>query len=126
MFTLYKRKYSNLFAKVALFVFFFAWIACTSHASFVLPVTSTHTQASHSSNEEPQTHNTSCIDHTYQISARNQGNVFSGDLNTISIPEPMVTFDLSFETVALSRGDVYESDQGEGKNLFLKNTVLLL
>ena len=127
MLSLYKRKYTKMFAKVALFAFSFAWLVCTSHFSFTSPVVDNHTQSSHTDNgEESKTHSASCLDHTYQISARNQGNSFSGDLDASVIPTPLFTFDFSRLSLASKEPLFYRSDQNRDDNLFLKHTVLRL
>lgn len=126
MSSLYTKKYTKIFAKVALFAFSFAWLACTSHFSFSLPITEKHTKSSHDSHEDQSTHTASCLDHTYQISTRNQGNSFSGDLDTSVIPTPVFTFNLLVKDTLSNKISLYRSDQNRDDNLFLEHTVLRL
>ena len=122
---LYKRKQLRLFAKITLFVFSFAWAICTSHIS--LPLHSQAEQKTHSASEEQtSTHSASCIDHTYQISARNQGNPLSGDQNFSSIPIPSFTFNFSLENTPSSYLSPHSLEPDTGSRLFLENKVLRL
>jgi hypothetical protein len=127
MSSLYRRKYIKIFVKVTLFAFSFAWIACTSHFSFTSPIVDNHTQSSHTGHgDDSKTHSASCLDHTYQISARNQGNSFSGDIDASVIPTPLFTFDFSRLSLVSKEPLFYRSDQNRDDDLFLKHTVLRL
>ena len=119
-----KRKYHTIFARFALFAFFFAWLACTSHFSLVSPVLDSHRQSDH--RDESPSHISSCLDHTYQISARDQGNYFSGDIVALVVPTPILTFDFSrlsniSEEILFNR-----PDQSSRRYSFLEHTVLRL
>lgn len=127
MLNLNKRKYTKIFAKIALFAFSFAWLACTSHFSFVSPIVDSHTQSSHTDpGSDSKTHSASCLDHTYQISARNQGSSFSGDIGASVIPTPVFAFDFSGLSIVSKEHFLYRSDQSDSRYLFLEHTVLRL
>ena len=127
MLSLYKRKHTKMFAKIALFAFSFAWLACTSHFSFVSPVVDSHTQSSHTDHgDDSKNHSASCLDHTYQISARNQGNSFSGDIDASVIPTPVFAFDFSRLSIVSKEHFLYRSNQSDSRYLFLEHTVLRL
>ena len=127
MLSLYKRKHTKMFAKIALFAFSFAWLACTSHFSFVSPVVNSHTQSSHTDHgDDPKNHSASCLDHTYQIATRNQGSSYSGDIDASVIPTPIFAFDFSRLSTLSEEPPFYRSDQSDSRYLFLEHTVLRL
>lgn len=117
-----QRKYSTIFAKVALFAFVFAWITCTSHISLTSHVSGT-TASEHSeqSEESPLAHNETCIDHT-QFSARTQSGDYHNDFTFLSAVTESVDFSFTLLTVEDTTLPVTEFDSGQ--RLFLQNTVL--
>lgn len=126
MVSLYKRKYITMFAKLSLFAFSFAWILCNFHYSLPLNVSDTHTTPSHSSHEEDSTHNSSCLDHTYQISGRNQENSALGDVDLASIATIWFSFNLTPNGNLLNQPLLYIAQKNNKQDLFLENSVLRL
>lgn len=121
------KKRKKFFGLFILFTFSFAWLACTSHFSFVSPIVDSHTQSSHTDpGGDSKTHSASCLDHTYQISARNQGSSFSGDIDASVIPTPVFAFDFSRLSIVSKEHFLYRSDQSDSRYLFLEHTVLRL
>lgn len=126
MLSLYRRKYITMLAKLFLFVFSFAWILCNSHYPLSETVSGSHSTSSHSTHQEDSTHNSSCLDHTYQISSRNQGNSVLGDLDLTSVVTAWFSFDLSSNNVLYDSSPVYISQNISQRDLFLENNVLRL
>lgn len=119
-----KRKYSIIFAKIALFAFVFAWVTCTSHISLISHISDPQT-SEHSPHKEdsPLVHNETCVDHT-QVSARNQGGDYHNDfsLALLFIESPDFSFNIVSQEVTYL--PIIEFDSGQ--RLFLENKVLRL
>ncbi len=117
-----KRKYSALFAKVALFAFVFAWVTCTSHISIISHLSGSQT-SEHSPHKEasPLVHNETCIDHT-QVSARNQSGDYHNDFTVIPalIESPYFSLNVTEQQFASLPIAILDS----GQRLFLENKVL--
>lgn len=119
-----KIKYLNLFAKVALVAFIFAWITCTSHISLTSLVSQTKAVEHHGqSDESPLAHNENCIDHT-QFSVRPENDSYHSDFSFL--PTTTDSVDFSFPVIALRGNVLHLSDFDTRERLFLENTVLRL
>ncbi len=121
------KKRKKFFGLFVLSAFSFAWLACSSHFSSTSPIVDSRTQSSHADHgDDSKTHTASCLDHTYQISVRNQGNSFSPDIDASVIPTPVFAFDFSRLSTISERSPFYRSDPSDSRYLFLEQTVLRL
>ncbi len=119
-----KRKYSILFAKIALFAFMFAWATCTTHIFPTSNITNTQTSEHSPHNEDsPLVHSETCVDHT-QVSARNQSGDYHNDFTLT--PTLIESLDFSFNIASQQATYLPITEFDSGQRLFLENKVLRL
>lgn len=122
MHIIYKRKYSTLFAKIALFAFVFSWVTCTAHIFPTSDVPDVKTSEHSPHNEySPLVHNETCVDHT-QVSVRDQNGDYHNDFTFT--PSLIQSPDFSLRVVSQECIYVPITQFDSGQRLFLENKVL--
>jgi hypothetical protein len=117
------KKHFHLLGAVMLFVFTFAWIACTTDIfSSLSDVQHTSVSDIQHSNKD---HNV-CSSHIYQIASRHEDGHSSVDLDFTNLSTSDFYTYFPLKDVSSFEGRDLFSETSNRRDLFLENTVLLL
>jgi hypothetical protein len=117
------KKHFHLLGAVILFVFTFAWIACTTD------IFSSLSDVQHASVVDMEHNNADhnvCSSHIYQIASRHEDGHGSVDLDFTNLSTSNFYTYFPFKDLGSFEGTDLFSETSNRRDLFLKNTVLLL